>query len=213
MSNFLHLPISLGEAIDKLTILHIKLGKINDHRKNDVQKEYDFIYEKMEKFIVKYNELYQTMKKINLLIWDMMDILRDGETSELEYLNICKKCVDFNDIRFRIKNKINYLSDSLLREQKSYKTNRLAIEINDNIQNVKDFSKAIKYYSFIYDEICICSNNSELQKEFIYDPTIIFVENIENIIYKKKYTFMANYSAEKIQELFDITNSDLALFL
>ena len=45
MSNndLLHLPVSLGEAIDKITILDIKLDKILDNRKIDVKKEYNLI--------------------------------------------------------------------------------------------------------------------------------------------------------------------------
>ena len=109
-NELLYLPVSLGEAIDKLTILDIKLDKILDNRKNDVKKEYDLLYEKLKDFIIKYENLYQTMKKVNLLIWDMMDILRDGNVNEEKYLKICKECVDYNDIRFRVKNKINYVS-------------------------------------------------------------------------------------------------------
>ena len=40
----MNLPVSYGEAIDKLTILDIKLDKIKDDRKIDVKKEYDAIY-------------------------------------------------------------------------------------------------------------------------------------------------------------------------
>ena len=40
------LPISLGEAIDKLTILHIKVDKIKDNE--FVKKEYDLLYEKLK---------------------------------------------------------------------------------------------------------------------------------------------------------------------
>jgi hypothetical protein len=50
----LHLPVSLGEAIDKLTILDIKLDKITDNRRDDVKKEYDLLYDKLQEFIVKY---------------------------------------------------------------------------------------------------------------------------------------------------------------
>ena len=42
----IYLPVSLGEAIDKLTILHIK----NDN-KLDVQKEYGLLYNKLKEFI------------------------------------------------------------------------------------------------------------------------------------------------------------------
>jgi hypothetical protein len=38
------LPVSVGEAIDKLTILDIKLQKITDNRRIDVEKEYNLDY-------------------------------------------------------------------------------------------------------------------------------------------------------------------------
>ena len=80
--NLLYLPVSLGEGIDKLTILDIKLDKIKDDRKRDVQIEYDLLYGKLKEFIIKYENLYKTMKHVNLLIWDMMDILRNETTNE-----------------------------------------------------------------------------------------------------------------------------------
>ena len=42
-NDILYLPVSLGEAIDKLSILHIKYEKIMDNRKNDVKNEYDLL--------------------------------------------------------------------------------------------------------------------------------------------------------------------------
>ena len=200
--DLIYLPVSLGEAIDKLTILDIKLEKIKDDRKIDVQKEYDLLYEKLNDFLIKYNDLYQSMKKVNVLIWNMMDTLRDGNniTSD-EYLNVCKDCIEYNVIRFRVKNKINYISESLLKEQKSYKVNRLMIEINNNIENITDFIKPIKYYSFFYDEINIIYNDyndlsTVLKDEFKYDPTIIFEnESIHQNLkeYKKQFIFLNNF--------------------
>ena len=71
-NTLIYLPISIGEAIDKLTILDIKLDKIHDIRRNDVKKEYDMLYDKLSIFIEKYKGLYLQMKHINLLIWNMM---------------------------------------------------------------------------------------------------------------------------------------------
>ena len=101
MSNhdLLYLPVSLGEAIDKITILDIKLDKIKDNRKNDVQKEYDLLFEKLKNFITEYKLLYITMKKVNLLIWDMMDVLRDGSVGEELYLKICKECIKEDNVK------------------------------------------------------------------------------------------------------------------
>jgi hypothetical protein len=212
-NDLIYLPVSLGEAIDKLTILDIKLDKIKDHRRSDVQKEYNLLYEKLEGFLVEYNDLYQSMKKVNLIIWNMMDILRDGAVSNEEYLKVCKECVEYNDIRFRVKNKINYAAKSLLKEQKSYKVNRLLIEIADNINNVEDFIRPIKYYSFFYDEIVIKhSENSQLKEVFDYDSTVIFIANEdedelnfkENS--KKQFLFKNNfYDKNEINSIFEIT--------
>jgi hypothetical protein len=204
-NDLLYLPVSLGEAIDKLTILDIKIEKINDHRKTDVQNEYNLLYSKLQDFIFRYNDLYQSMKKVNLLIWNMMDILRDGDISNEEYLKVCKECVEYNDIRFRIKNKINYASSSLLKEQKSYKVNRIIIEIAVNIEDIENFIRPIKYYSFFYDEIVIrhCSN-SMLKEHFHYDPTIVFTDNhYENA---KKYFTFTNGGENEIKKIFEITD-------
>ena len=212
-NDLLHLPVSLGEAIDKITILDIKLDKIKDNRKNDVQKEYDLLFEKLKGFIIDYTQLYKTMKKVNLLIWDMMDVLRDGNVDEELYLIICKECIEYNDIRFRVKNKINYVSKSLLKEQKSYKINRLIIVINKESNNNEIFLNIIKYLSFIYDEIIIISdfNLDYLKNYFNYDITILFKFNAENelIDYKCRVVIEKEYIEDELYNLFNITEKEI----
>ena len=213
-NDLLFLPVSLGEAIDKITILDIKLDKIKDNRKTDVQKEYDLLFEKLKNFITEYKLLYITMKKVNLLIWDMMDILRDGDINEELYLKICKECIEYNDIRFRVKNKINYVSKSLLKEQKSYKINRLIIVINKELNNNEIFFNIIKYFSFVYDEINIISDFKldYLKNNFNYDVTILFKYNIDNklIEYKSKVIIEdKEYIEDELYKLFNITEKEI----
>jgi hypothetical protein len=202
-NEIIYLPVSLGEAIDKLTILDIKLDNIKDDRKLDVKVEYDLLYNKLKEFIDKYNDLYIFMKKVNLIIWNQMDILRDGYTTSETYMRICKECIEMNDVRFRIKNKINMISNSSIKEQKGYKISRIIIEfdvINSLLDNTKEtnilleiFIKSIKYLSYTTDEIIIFENHSEnndnnlnlyskLSHFFSYDTTIKFVKNLENDI-------------------------------
>ena len=211
--DLLYLPVSLGEAIDKITILDIKLDKITDNRKTDVQKEYDLLFEKLKGFIIDYTQLYTTMKKVNLLIWDRMDVLRDGSVGEELYLKICKECIEYNDIRFRVKNKINYVSKSLLKEQKSYKINRLIIVINKESSNNEIFLNIIKYLSFIYDEIVIISdfNLDYLKNYFNYDITILFKSTIETEIidYKYKVVIEKEYIEYELYKLFNITEKEI----
>jgi hypothetical protein len=213
-NDLLYLPVSLGEAIDKLTILDIKLDKITDNRKLDVKKEYEILYEKLKDFIEKYQNLYNTMKKVNLLIWDMMDTLRDGDVDEKLYLKVCKECIEYNDIRFRVKNKINYVSNSLLKEQKSYKINRLIIVINNNLNNNETLLIIIKYFSFIYDEINIISdlNLDNYKTHFLYDNTILFKSNIENELFEYKSRVIIGdkeWSEDELYKLFNITKNEL----
>ena len=154
------------------------------------------------------------MKKVNLLIWDMMDVLRDGNVNEEQYLKICKECIEYNDIRFRVKNKINYVSKSLLKEQKSYKINRLVITINKNINDNSELLNIIKYFSFIYDEIVILSiyDLDYLKKYFEYDITILFNSTVETELldYKCKVIIEEKeYTENEFYNLFNITEKDL----
>ena len=210
-TSLIYLPVSLGEAIDKFTILDIKLDIIKDARKKDIQIEYDILYTKLQPFIEKYGDLYRTMKKVNKLIWDMMDILRDGNVNEEKYLKICKECIDYNDIRFRVKNKINFVSNSTLKEQKSYKINRLVLIINKNIDSDSTILlNIIKYFSYIYDEIRIKneSNVEYLKTHFEYDNTIVFTG--ETLDYKCKVVIEdTEYVGSKIYDLFNITEFEI----
>jgi hypothetical protein len=209
------LPVSLGEAIDKLTILDIKCDKITDHRKIDVQKEYDILYDKLKEFIEKYNTLYESMKKINLIIWNQMDVLRDGTTSDEDYMKLCKECIESNDIRFRIKNKINLISNSALKEQKSYKVTRLVIHLNCNKDYFHLFIEPIKYFSYIYDEIIIQSkqNIDEIRSIFHYDNTIKYNTEVNGIDIKQEYIFNNdNYTLNDIYEIMNINKKTLNYF-
>jgi hypothetical protein len=162
MSACIHLPTSIGEAIDKLTILDIKLERIADiARKSDVKRERDALlnHAALTDFIQTHADLYNTMKKANAIIWDMMDVLRTNISTE-EYLKTCKDCIEFNDIRFRIKARINQASNSELREQKSYKATvfKLAImglhESHAHISTVKNImQRPLQYYGILYDEV------------------------------------------------------------
>ena len=105
----MNLPVSYGEAIDKLTILDIKLDKIKDDRKKDVKKEYDAIYSFIEPLLNTTVKFYYSMlKEINLTIWDMQDTIRSINTeTSINKEKICLDILDENDRRFRVKSKIN----------------------------------------------------------------------------------------------------------
>ena len=213
--NILSLPVSFGEAIDKLTILDIKCDKITDNRKIEVQKEYDILYENLKDFIVKFDELYCSMKKINLLIWNQMDVLRDGTTSDEDYMKLCRECIESNDIRFRIKHKINLISNSTLKEQKSYKINRLVIHLNCNEEYFHLFLEPIKYFSYIYDEIIIISEKKidKIRNIFDYDNTIKYNIELNGLDIKQQFNFQNDfYTINEIYKIMNIDNDKINLY-
>jgi hypothetical protein len=212
--NNIYLPVSLGEAIDKLTILDIKRTYIKDSRLNDVNLEYDILHKQLSPIVVKYKLLYESMKKVNLLIWNFMDQLRDGTLDDMVYLKICKETIELNDVRFRIKNKINIVSDSTLKEQKGYKINSVLIIINNENNLLSEFITPIRYYSYLYDEISIVSNNI-LTTEFKDDSTIVFLDEVTNIQNFKQIFRFPNqkYSKEEILTIFNVDENKLNILL
>ncbi len=207
----LELAVSIGEAIDKLTILDIKCNKISDKRKDDVEKEYNILYEKLKDIVEEYKLYYNIMKQINLDIWDMMDILRDcQEISDEDYYKKCRECIESNDVRFRIKNKINSVSKSLLKEQKGYKVQRFIFDLKNINQKIDNrLIVIIKYYSFLYDEILIISNEenkSELENIFNYDPTVIIESNYEKNLSNNIIEINDSEKINDIEEKLKITD-------
>lgn len=210
MDNLTYLPVSMGEAIDKLTILDIKLDKIKDQRRNDVKKEYDMLYEKLSVFIQTYQSLYKQMKHINLLIWDMMDKLRDGKLDDHSYFIECKRCVEYNDIRFRVKNKINDKAKSSLKEQKGYLVNKLQININDDV-DISLILKPIKYLSMVKDIVFLNTNNATLKSILEEDSNVIFMssQNNQNI----EITITSNMDVSNILEMLEININEMNILM
>jgi RimJ/RimL family protein N-acetyltransferase len=178
-SNILYLPVSFGEAVDKLTILDIKMNKINDSRKYDVEIEYNKLKNELKSIITPIMFYYNALKMINLAIWEDQDTFRYS-SDEIEKTQICKKIIEDNDARFRIKNKINYILQSHLKEQKGYNPKVFTINYSDNKEYFIDLNTLIKYHSIFNDKVIInCNNNliDTLQEYYKYDPSIEIICN------------------------------------
>jgi hypothetical protein len=174
----INLPVSIGEALDKLSILEIKVEKLQKDRKIYAKNEFDILLEKTNIYVENNNTLYVLLKKINLIIWNEMDLLRDKYESMTndEYFQLCKKCIDDNDKRFRIKNKINNVYNSSIKEQKSYiETSLLLYLTNDKFSSYH--CNIIQYFSIFYDKLYIVTyDNEKIKEKFNYDNDIKFIE-------------------------------------
>jgi len=197
MNNSITLPVSLGEALDKLTILDIKLQKINDDRRNDVQVEYTMLKEKLKDELTECTYYYRILKEINLSIWDMQDDFRDkkGDTTAL-----CMKIIEENDRRFRVKKKINDFINSSLKEQKGYARTKAIILTHLGNGDHLTCNGLVRYYSTMYDNVtvvCKKQNLHNLEEFYADDKSISFYPVENNFIYRplqiKKYAENENY--------------------
>jgi len=142
--------VSVGEVIDKLSILHIKMKKIVDENKQrEIQKEIDCLQECVS-YTQKYEYFYNLLIYVNEKIWDLTDTVK---TNPPNYAEISKDIFDYNQKRFRIKNWFNLLTNSNIKEQKSYQKTNCYIEVDENTY----FSKLpqITYLALEYDTITI----------------------------------------------------------
>ena len=120
--------ISVGELFDKITILNIKLKKINDPEKlKNVKTELDSLKEQSNKINLTDNETLkkyvQKLQDINEELWDIENNKRECEANKEFgdiFIKISREVHFKNDIRASIKKEINLLSDSKINEEKEY---------------------------------------------------------------------------------------------
>jgi len=116
-------PISVGELVDKITILEIKSERIKcpDKLKN-VKTELD-ILDMLCKDIDIADNMHKCLKEINSTIWDIEDKVRSHERSSIfgtDFITTARMVYKFNDERARIKYEINKMYGSKIVEEKSY---------------------------------------------------------------------------------------------
>ncbi len=169
------IEVSLGEALDKLSILEIKKNKINDARRDDIIIELDYLHKELEMYTKKYNYLYSILYKTNLRIWNCMDLIRESKNPTSEVYEYIDETIQLNDSRYLIKKKINEICKSNLKEQKGYSLRILNVILNCDIDTINILNGAIRYYSFFYDEVKLLSRSENiihLNQTFNDDPFI-----------------------------------------
>jgi len=123
----INVPISLGELLDKISILEIKNEKIKDEKKlNNVSKELISLNQTLKLLDLNSKDLkplYDKLKEINLKLWNIEDDIRILEKEgkfEKKFIQLARNVYITNDQRFEIKNQINIFFNSDFVEEKSY---------------------------------------------------------------------------------------------
>ncbi|MEO1018454.1 MAG: DUF6165 family protein [Pseudomonadota bacterium] len=122
-----HIPVSIGELVDKLTILEIKNDEITDTAKLErVRRELSMLqaeYDKIEDAEARIATLRQDLKSVNRALWTIEDQLRLKEAKQEfdeDFVSLARSVYRTNDERHHLKTKIDAVLGSALSEAKSY---------------------------------------------------------------------------------------------
>ena len=122
--SIIYAPISLGELIDKITILEIKKQYITGSNLINVNKELELLQQALQEDNLEIDiDLINQLKVVNNSLWEIEDRIRIKESKQefdQEFIKLARSVYKENDKRAYIKKKINYTYNSGLVEEKSY---------------------------------------------------------------------------------------------
>tara|TARA_Y100001968_G_scaffold273183_1_gene265793 strand:+ start:1635 stop:2042 length:408 start_codon:yes stop_codon:yes gene_type:complete len=123
LSNILA-PISIGELIDKMTILEIKIAHMTGRKLKNVKRELELLKCILDDNNLKIDiDLIDRLKVINNSLWDIEDKIRIKEGRQefdQDFIQLARSVYKENDMRASIKHEINHKYASDLVEEKLY---------------------------------------------------------------------------------------------
>jgi Family of unknown function (DUF6165) len=127
----LHVPVSPGELLDKITILRIKSRRIEDAAKlGNVRLELDLLQQTWATLgaaTLAVRDDEQALQAVNEQLWEIEDRIRDKEAArsfDQEFIELARAVYQRNDERAAIKKRVNIALGSRIVEEKSYKPYR-----------------------------------------------------------------------------------------
>ncbi len=125
--NKILVEVSIGELLDKISILEIKLEKIKDPQKlKFITNEHSILKNQLDNNVEsneKLSELFQSLKEINTRLWKIEDDKRQCEKDKdfgEKFIKLSRDVHFLNDDRANIKLEINNLTGSTIKEIKEY---------------------------------------------------------------------------------------------
>ena len=125
--NKILVEVSVGELLDKISILEIKQEKIKDPAKlKFINEEHSILKDQLEKNVKsddKLNKLFKDLKEINAKLWVIEDNKRDCEKNKDfgdKFIKLSRDVHFLNDDRAKIKLEMNNHTGSSIKEIKEY---------------------------------------------------------------------------------------------
>ena len=125
--NKILVEVSVGELLDKISILEIKQEKIKDSEKlKFIDEEHSILRDQLNKNVKsdqKLSKLFESLKQINAKLWIIEDDKRQCEKNKdftEKFIKLSRDVHFLNDERAKIKLEINNLTGSKIKEIKEY---------------------------------------------------------------------------------------------
>jgi len=150
---------SFGEIVDKISILKIKLENVKDTtQKENILYEYNLLTQYIKKDDDVCTELYNELYNTNKILWNLEDTIRAKTQSNIydsTFIECAIKIHKTNDTRYSIKNKLNNIYNSTIKEEKIYKSS--SIDLTPSRSEYQEatilYEKAMAlYYRHIFNE-------------------------------------------------------------
>ena len=118
------IPVSVGELVDKITILQIKANTFSGEALVNVQRELTLLEGVLEKCGMELpTELVKALSEINQQLWTIEDDIREQEANSCfddRFIALARSVYRCNDQRAALKRQINTATGSHLIEEKGY---------------------------------------------------------------------------------------------
>jgi hypothetical protein len=198
--------VSIGEIVDKYSILDLKTKYIKDPAKLiEINKEMKTLGESVD--VKKYPYFYKLLLHINELIWLDTDVIKGLTLDNVQlFAETSNQIFENNQKRFRLKNYFNIFQDSNIKEQKSYNQTNCFIKISDE-EDIYNKIPELNYLFISYDVVHICIDYAEIINKIFTNPNIKFVSSLypnDNAVdVFKEYTISSFSIPSNIKEVYD----------
>ena len=118
-------PISIGDLIDRITILELKVSHLSDQRKDNAKKEVSQLLSILNKYELRIEDAdINKLRDINMKLWNIEDEIREKESEGdfgNDFIQLARSVYFSNDKRSAIKKSINIKYKSNIIEEKAYR--------------------------------------------------------------------------------------------
>lgn len=195
---YLCINTSVGELVDKYSILELKQKYIKSSEKREnIDYEHSILHKYVKDYIGKYPEFYKQLVHINDLIWKDTDSIKqlDYFENSSDFAEIADSIFENNQCRFRIKSWFNTLFLSQIVEQKGYEGTGIVLKIKNSEDLYKHVGK-INWYCVHYDNVYLVLHKRVRIIEEFKQPNLHICDAVSTDISSRFWEEWLDYSKD-----------------